>query len=426
MCAHDVCHYLQHACPLRHHECARSSQDRSLAPSHTATTATYLLERGAVWSWLGGDIAGKMSQFAHGISALDTSSASTLETPVWLLGREFAHAERDLDAYKQAFESILWFTYRRDYAKMEPYEYTSDAGWGCMLRSAQMLLSQALKRRLLGRDWRVPLFSTDKLPDAYVTLLRWFVDSPEPECIYSIHNMVKLGMRYDKLPGEWYGPTTAAQVLRDLVNVHSRDLGGVLSMYVPQEGVVYTDDVMRLCISHLDDDDERATDTPQQLPTDAPAFFDPLLNPPAPTLEKEWHTSLLVLIPLRLGLDQLNDAYVPALQKTFTFPQSVGIIGGKKGHSVYFVGAQDEQLHLLDPHDVHPTAELNASFPTAVRLLIAAIDSMFITDMLYSLALLITDALAHRAHVAAARDDDPEHRSVHGARVPVRDARGLR
>ncbi|TYZ68402.1 hypothetical protein PybrP1_006190 [[Pythium] brassicae (nom. inval.)] len=349
----------------------------------SAKTAALLLERGAVWTWLGADLAGRMSQFAHGISALDASSASALHAPVWMLGARFADAERDLAAYREAFEALEWLTYRRDFARMEPYEFTSDAGWGCMLRSAQMLLAQALRRRLLGRDWR---YAADQLPDAYVAMLRWFVDSPDPTCIYSIHNMVKLGMRYDKLPGEWYGPTTAAQVLRDLVNLHSRDLGGVLSMYVPQEGVVYTDDVMRLCVSHLDDDPDEepsAADATAQQPllqpnggdddngdgdSAAPTFFDPLLHPPKNTGEKEWRTSLLVLIPLRLGLDQLNEAYIPALQQTFTFPQSVGIIGGKKGHSVYFVGTQENQLHLLDPHDVHPTAELNASFPTATHL----------------------------------------------------------
>ncbi|KAE8913605.1 hypothetical protein PF005_g19139 [Phytophthora fragariae] len=57
---------------------------------------------------------------------------------------------------------------------------------GLHLRSAQMLLGQALQRRLLGRDWRVPaLFEAEidaRLPDKYVTLLRWFADLPDVEC----------------------------------------------------------------------------------------------------------------------------------------------------------------------------------------------------------------------------------------------------
>ncbi|GMF17533.1 unnamed protein product [Phytophthora lilii] len=255
---------------------------------------------------------------------------------------------------------------------MAPYELTSDAGWGCMLRSAQMLLGQALQRRLLGRDWRLPaLLQAEpdaRLPPRYVQLLRWFADAPDVECRYSIHHMVKLGMQYDKLPGEWYGPTTAAQVLRDLVNLHRREFGGELAMYVPQEGVVYADDVTRLCVSHLDDDPPRDKQPqPQQDGKPPPEFFDPLLHPPTAEDSGDWSTALLILIPLRLGLDQVNERYVPALQKTFEFPQSVGIIGGKKGHSVYFVGTQEDQLHLLDPHDVHPAPELTAAFPTAVR-----------------------------------------------------------
>ncbi|RLN48911.1 hypothetical protein BBJ28_00019349 [Nothophytophthora sp. Chile5] len=317
-----------------------------------------------------------MSQFAHGISALDVSAASALAAPVWLLGRRYDDvAAADFAAYKRAFEAVLWFTYRRDFAQMAPYEYTSDAGWGCMLRSAQMLLGQALQRRLLGRDWHLPaLFEAEldaRLPDKYVTLLRWFADAPDPTCRYSIHHMVKLGMQYDKLPGEWYGPTTASQVLRDLVNLHRREFDGELAMYVPQEGVVYSDDVTRLCVSHIDDAD---TVEEQEQPKNhdksgqTPAFFDPLLHPPTSSEASDWSTALLILIPLRLGLDQLNERYVPALEKTFAFPQSVGIIGGKKGHSVYFVGTQQDQLHLLDPHDVHPAPELTAAFPTAVRL----------------------------------------------------------
>lgn len=45
----------------------------------------------------------------------------------------------------------MWITYRSGFPRMDPYGYTDDSGWGCMLRSAQMLMTQALQRHTLGR-----------------------------------------------------------------------------------------------------------------------------------------------------------------------------------------------------------------------------------------------------------------------------------
>jgi cysteine protease ATG4 len=91
-----------------------------------------------------------------------------------------------------------------------------------------MVMAQGLMRHLLGRDWRCPR-DNDRLRELrlYCDLLRWFADCPGQQCIYSIHNMVQIGMTYDKLPGEWYGPSTAAYVLRDLALVGA--LAGLLA-----------------------------------------------------------------------------------------------------------------------------------------------------------------------------------------------------
>ena len=32
--------------------------------------------------------------------------------------------------------------------------------------------------------------------------------------LYSLQNIVQCGVKYDKLPGEWFGPSTASLVLR--------------------------------------------------------------------------------------------------------------------------------------------------------------------------------------------------------------------
>lgn len=61
---------------------------------------------------------------------------------------------------------------------------------------------------------------------------------------------------------------------------------------------------------------------------------------------------LVLLIPLVLGLGRVNPSYFPQLQRVLQWPQSLGIVGGRPGSSLYFVGHQHLQLLHLDPHTV--------------------------------------------------------------------------
>ena len=69
---------------------------------------------------------------------------------------------------------------------------------------------------------------------------------------------------------------------------------------------------------------------------------------------------LLLLVPLRLGLDRLNEEYVPSLRALLGMPQSVGMIGGRPRRSYYFLGCQGERVLYLDPHEVQPALRADA------------------------------------------------------------------
>ena len=110
-----------------------------------------------------------------------------------------------------AVAELLWFTYRCGFEELAPYGFTDDAGWGCMLRSAQMLLGNALTR-----NGAAPRLATAAL----------FADAPGADAPFGLHNFAKCGLRYDVLPGEWYGPGVACHVLRDLVDWRRNAPGG--------------------------------------------------------------------------------------------------------------------------------------------------------------------------------------------------------
>jgi hypothetical protein len=59
--------------------------------------------------------------------------------------------------------------------------------------------------------------------------------------------MIQLGQQYDQLPGEWFGPTTASLVMRDLAVVQQRCLDGNLCVHVAPSDVVYIDDIESIC-----------------------------------------------------------------------------------------------------------------------------------------------------------------------------------
>ena len=79
-------------------------------------------------------------------------------------------------------------TYRRNFTPIRvPNQYTSDSGWGCMLRSknqqsiliiitkgGQMILAEALHRHVMGDQWCYP--SDAARNEAHARILAHFAD----------------------------------------------------------------------------------------------------------------------------------------------------------------------------------------------------------------------------------------------------------
>ncbi|XP_016306919.1 cysteine protease ATG4A-like [Sinocyclocheilus anshuiensis] len=277
-----------------------------------------------------------------------------VDEPVWILGACYDLKTKKSELLSDV-RSRLWFTYRKKFSPIGGTGPSSDAGWGCMLRCGQMILAQALVSRRLGRDWR---WDAEKhQPKEYHRILHCFLD--KKDSCYSIHQMAQMGVGEGKSVGEWYGPNTVAQVLKKLALF---DDWNTLAVYVSMDNTVVIEDIKKQCKQPGRESRSRAGPCGRG---EVPASGQSCSEAQGKTLNLQsqrplaWRPLLLV-IPLRMGLNSINPVYIQAFKECFKMPQSCGVLGGKPNLAYYFIGFIDDELIYLDPHTTQQAVDTDS------------------------------------------------------------------
>jgi cysteine protease ATG4 len=224
-----------------------------------------------------------------------------------------------LEAFLEDYRTLLWLTYRKDFEPLldkdnQSTGISSDGGWGCSIRASQMLVAQALSYIVHGRNRRA-------IDSSIASLFMDMFNAP-----LSIHRMVHAGhVRFGKRPSEWFGPTTGARAIEDLVNASAsefknRGLGNIKCVSF-DGGEIISSKVVDL------------------------------LNQSGENL-----SGVVVLLTHRLGLEAFNFArYKGTIQSLFSHPFFQGLSSGESiASAYYFFAASDDHLFYLDPHTVQP------------------------------------------------------------------------
>ena len=112
--------------------------------ANVVETSYSVASRGMAWLR---ETSYKIARYAVPVQATELQMSH--ETPVFLLGMKYdaeteAAVEETLKLLLLDSRSRIWFTYRSGFEYIEGTHFSSDAGWGCMMRSGQMILAQVI------------------------------------------------------------------------------------------------------------------------------------------------------------------------------------------------------------------------------------------------------------------------------------------
>ena len=142
------------------------------------------------------------------LNACIFSYGKTME-PCYILGLQYPQEQI-------AFltQQLVYISYRVGFPEFQDSVVNTDIGWGCTLRSGQMLLANTFLRSV---DDNL-MYKSKGIPKYYYQLISLFRD--DPIHLFSIQRLLQFYPVYEKRIGDWIGPYQLADLLNYFSPTH--------------------------------------------------------------------------------------------------------------------------------------------------------------------------------------------------------------
>ncbi|CAD8068670.1 unnamed protein product [Paramecium sonneborni] len=249
--------------------------------------------------------------------------------------------EQRMDKLKETCQKIIWFSYRKRIPKFQISSLTSDTGWGCMIRVAQMALAQIIKH-----------FHSFTKEEQLIVLIRHFIDDDEDELSDFIKQKNKNQIKYyhapfsiqkivyyakielNKEPGEWYKPNEILLILEQLFKYSQYSIN--MDIYINYDCAFILQDAIKQMYNYDKGNEEWLNN---QISNNI-------------KFQQQVNKGIAVFLPARIGLQNVNKDNLLVLNNLMTLPYFHGIIGGAQNKAFYIVGRIQDYYIYLDPHFV--------------------------------------------------------------------------
>ena len=309
----------------------------------------------------------------------------TFKIPCYIYDSTLKEILGDLDI-NYSFNAFLFMSYRSGFESLKNVgcgSYTSDCGWGCMLRCCQMMLSRGIIKRELYDSFgdKKKILSKSDMLNLKKDVLCLFGDSFIPfkelkhnkflqnlyekykekendyELIppYSIYTLCKLS----KCSGVY---TSDMKIIKSFVEINEQLFKDEYRIVHFQNGIIQKKKLLEtFCVKReLAKEEEKKViinsltnieqdniiNTDEKDPLSWINIFDYYGE------QYKFCLGGLVFISLRLGLRNLDESYYSIIPLLFQkFHNNIGFVSGKKNKAFYFIGINgDNKLIYADPH----------------------------------------------------------------------------
>ena len=284
------------------------------------------------------------------------------ELPIYIFESKIDKLDEQINFLLKTF---LYMSYRSGFINLNCIgcgDYSSDCGWGCMIRACQMILSKGLIQKKIFDFFREKnaLIDKDSLRKIRIQILDLFSDyyipykelkdhpdfkyfwekykdlsktNPEYKSIseiippYSIHILCKLG----KFSGEY---TSDIKIIRLFTQINSQIFNDFNIMFFECGYISKKKLITNFCEEYIDFNSN---------------YLDTITYNGVDYIFKKGG---IVFISFRLGLYDLDPSFYDIIPLIFKkFRNNLGFVCGKKNRAYYFIGVQENnKLIFVDPH----------------------------------------------------------------------------
>ena len=313
----------------------------------------------------------------NGITFKDKLNESTSKKSIIIYDKFEEHFSPKL--LKKIQDSFIYMSYRTGLVKTtflpdSKNNYTSDCGWGCMLRCSQMMLSRGfiLKRisdiKKLNKNAEIDIENirrsiillfydkflepekigmNQQLSDIYLKLLQDKIEVAELIPPYSIYILTLLG----KCPNVF---TSDHKMISSFLKINKTLFNEDIKMIHFKDGFIYKSKLFKKFCKKIESEKEISDNN-----TDKDNYIE------YQSQKYLFEKGGLIFISLRLGLHKIEETYIKMLPKLFNnLHNNIGFVSGKKKKAFYFIGMYGEKLIFADPHLNQKVEQDEVNFPT--------------------------------------------------------------